>query len=285
MKECNNPIRKQFNSKISLTIAYFLLGVVGAIFLIPIIFMVLTALKDLPQIYSGRFLPHPLHLENFTTMLTKYVPFPLQMKNSFIIATLAMIGEVLSAAFVGYGFARFKFPFRDIWFVILIGTMMMPFFVRMIPLFIIFRKLGWVDTFLPLIVPSFLGTPLFIFLMRQVFMSYPFELSEAAKIDGASELTIWSKIFLPLAKPGMAAVAILAFQQHWNEFVSPLIFLHSKEKMTAVLGLYSLLTPQEVIEWNVVMAMTIILVLPIAILFTVFQRAFVEGVTVSGMKG
>ena len=162
---------------------------------------------------------------------------------------------------------------------------MMPFFVRMVPLFILFRNLGWIDTFLPLIVPTFFGTPIYVFLMRQYYMTFPDELTDAARIDGAPELEIWSRIFLPIAKPALAAVAILSFQYHWNEFAAPLIYLYSRKNMTAVLGLYSLLTPQEVIEWNVVMAYAILLVLPVVLLFIFFQRAFIEGISAVGVKG
>jgi multiple sugar transport system permease protein len=159
----------------------------------------------------------------------------------------------------------------------------MPFVVRLVPLFILFQKLGWINTFLPLVVPAYFGTPLFIFLMRQFFLTIPPELVDAARIDGAGEVAIWWRIMLPLSKPVLAAVAIFSFQNTWNDFLGPLVFLQKAEVRTIILGLYGLMGM--FVEWQLVMAAVVAAVMPLIIVFFIFQRFFVQGITVSGLKG
>jgi ABC-type glycerol-3-phosphate transport system permease component len=184
---------------------------------------------------------------------------------------------------VAYGFARYRFPGRDFLFMVLLSTMMVPFIVRLVPLFVLFKNLGWINTFLPLVVPSFFGTPLYIFLMRQFFLTIPGELLDAARIDGCSEIGIWWRIMLPLARPVMAAVAILSFQTTWNDFLGPLVFLQKNEVRTVIIGLNGLMGM--FVEWNLVMAAVVAVVLPMILVFFVFQRFFIKGIAVTGLKG
>ena len=208
-------------------------------------------------------------LNNYPEALFRLMPFTLFLKNTVIIATAVIIGEIVSCSLVAYGFARFRFPGRDALFIVLLATLLMPFVVRLVPLFILFQKLGWINTFLPLVVPSFFGTPFFIFLMRQFFLTIPPELVDAARIDGAGELHIWWRIMLPLSKPALAAVAIFAFQNTWNDFLGPLVFLQRAEVRTIILGLYGLMGM--FVEWNLVMAAVVAAVLPLIVVFFIFQ--------------
>jgi ABC-type glycerol-3-phosphate transport system permease component len=195
-----------------------------------------------------------------------------------------VIGEVLSCSFVAYGFARLRFPGRDALFAVVLSTMMVPFVVRLVPLFLLFRDWGWINTFYPLIVPYFFaGTPFFIFLLRQFYRSIPEDLADAARVDGASEFGIWLRIMVPLSQPALAAVAIFAFQNVWNDFMAPLVFLRDNSVKTVMLGIYSLVGI--VPEWPPVMAAVVVVTIPMIIIFFFFQNFFVEGVTVTGMKG
>lgn len=257
------------------------------VWITPLILMISTSLKDQTQLFEPtRLIPDPVLWSNYPKALFGFLPFPTFFKNSFLISLAVVIGDVLSASFVAYGFARLRFPGRDILFLVLLSTMMIPFAVRMIPLFLVFKQLGWINTFLPLTVPAFFGTPLFIFLVRQFYMSVPQELTDAARVDGANELQIWWSIMLPLSRPVMAVVAILAFQQSWNDFLAPLIYLNKPDMFTATLGLYTLIGGLDAVQpWQYLMAATLVTILPVLILFFAAQRYFIQGVTVSGVKG
>ena len=257
------------------------------LWMMPLILMLSTSLKGQAQILEpSRLLPDPVMWSNYPAALFGFLPFPTFFKNSLIISLAVVIGDVLSASFVGYGFARLRFPGRDILFLVLLSTMMIPFAVRMIPLFLVFKQLQWINTFLPLTVPSFFGTPLFIFLARQFYMSIPQELTEVARVDGANELRIWWSVMLPLTRPVMAVVAILAFQQSWNDFLAPLIYLNKPDMFTATLGLYTLIGGLDAVQpWQYLMAATLVTLLPVVVLFFSAQRYFIQGVSVSGVKG
>lgn len=205
--------------------------------------------------------------------------------NTIIITVLGITGVLLSSTFVAYAFARFRFPGRDILFLIMISTMMIPVQVTMIPTFILFKYLGWIDTFAPLIVPTFFGGGAFnIFLMRQFFMTIPYELDDAAKIDGCNYFQIFSIILLPLVKPALATVAIFGFVYNWNDFLNPLIYLNSTSNYTLALGLQTFTTMYGT-DYNLMMAASTIVLLPILIVFFFGQRYFIEGVATSGLKG
>lgn len=205
--------------------------------------------------------------------------------NTIIITVLGIIGVILSSTFVAYGFARFRFPGRDTLFLVMMSTMMIPMQVTMIPTFILFKYVGWIDTFLPLIVPTFFGGGAFnIFLMRQFFMTIPYELDDAAKIDGCNYFQIFYIILLPLVKPALATVAIFGFVYNWNDFLNPLIYLNSSSNYTLALGLQTFTTMYGT-DYNLMMAASTIVLLPILIVFFFGQRYFIEGVATSGLKG
>ncbi len=198
-------------------------------------------------------------------------------------------GQILSAAAVAFGFTRFRFPAREPLFFLVLSTMMLPWQVTIVPQFLLFRYLGWLNTFLPLIVPSFFGGgAFFIFLLRQFFMTIPRDLDEAAKLDGASSVRIFWSIILALSGPAIATVAIFSFLQHWNEFIGPLIFLNTEDKYTLSIGLrYFMANPFESDEPReaILMAASLIVALPPLILFFVAQKYFVRGIVTTGLKG
>lgn len=264
---------------------FLLLG--GGIFAFPIFWMVSTSLKSLPQVgqYPPVLLPKPPVWKNYPDALT-FLPFGLFLRNTVIIAIFFIAGNLLSCTFVAYGFARLRFRGRDLLFMVLLGTMMIPIVVRLIPLFLLFRSFGWINTFYPLTVPAFFGQPFFIFLIRQFYRSVPFDISDAAKIDGCSEVGVWWRIMLPLSKPVLAAVTIFAFQRVWNDFLTPLIFLTKTKMTTLSVGLYLFTGTSEAIElWHLLMAATTTFVLPAIVIFIFTQRYFIRGVVMSGMKG
>jgi ABC-type glycerol-3-phosphate transport system permease component len=202
-----------------------------------------------------------------------------------LITTFCILGYVISGSLVAYSFSRLRWKGRDAWFIVLLATMMLPPQVTIVPLFVIFRHLEWINTFLPLIVPAWLsGWPFFIFLMRQFFLTIPHELTEAARVDGAGHFTIYSRIILPLARPALATVAIFGFLLHWNDFFGPLIFLAEESKFTLALGLMTF-QAKNPSEWSVLMAVSIIMLVPTLIVFLFCQRYFIEGIAMTGSKG
>jgi ABC-type glycerol-3-phosphate transport system permease component len=250
--------------------------------------MVSTSLKTIKEIATlpPVWFPIPPQFQNYPEALT-FQPFGLYAKNTIIIAFFYILGNVISSSLVGYGFARLRFPGRKVLFIIMLSTMMMPKIVTLIPLFLIFKNLGWINTYLPLTVPAFLGEAFFIFIMRQFFLSIPKDLVDAARIDGASEFGIWWRIMLPLAKPAIASVVIFAFQRTWNDVLTPLIYLTDPKKFTLSIGLISFTagTGEAVQFWHYMMAASVTMVLPMAIIFLVAQKQFVQGVATSGLKG
>jgi multiple sugar transport system permease protein len=224
--------------------------------------------------------------QNYPDTLFGVLPFDRFFVNTFIISFLSLVGTVLSAALVAFGFARIKFVGRDVLFVVLLSTLMLPPSVTIIPTFILFRYLGWIDTWLPLIVPSFFGGAFSIFLMRQFYMTIPYDLDEAAKIDGASNLLIWWRIMIPLSMPVLATIAVLNFMDDWNAFLRPLIYLTTLDKQMLGVGLaffrglssgYS--------KWNYMMAASTMMTIPIILLFFFAQKYFVKGIVMTGMGG
>lgn len=286
MRIGNASARKQSNSKNFLI--YLILIVTSIIIIFPIYWMISTSLKSLDQIkaFPPIWFPADPVWENYPKAL-EFQPFLLYAKNTIIIAIFYILGNVLSSSLVGYAFARLRFPGRNALFMVVLSTMMMPKIVTLIPLFLIFSKLGWVNTFLPLTVPAFFGEAFFIFIMRQFFLSIPKDLVDAARIDGASELGIWSKIMIPLAKPAISAVVIFSFQQIWNDVLTPLIYLTDPKKFTLSVGLISFTAGagEAVQYWHWMMAASFIIVLPMIIIFIVAQKQFVQGVVTSGLKG
>jgi multiple sugar transport system permease protein len=255
------------------------------IFLVPLIWMISSSLKPDYQIFAmpPELIPNPPRWQNYKEALT-YVPFDRYAVNSLIISTLTIIGHLLSCTVIAYGFARLRAPGRDFLFVLVLATMMLPYPVTMVPLYILFNWLGWVNTFLPLTVPAFFGSAFYIFLLRQFFLTIPNDLEDAATIDGANILQILWHVMLPLSKPAMATVAIFTFQNAWNDFLAPLIYLHDQSLYTVALGL-NFFRATYTINWAYLMAASLVTMLPVLIVFFLAQRLFIEGITFSGLKG
>lgn len=266
---------------------YAALIVLSLTFLMPLIWMVSTSLKNDAQTYHVPpiWLPWPMRLQNYPEALTAQ-PFAQFFENSFRFGILSAIGAVLSASVVAYGFSRIQWWGRDVLFFVCLCTLMIPFQVIMIPLYLIFRNLHWLNSYKPLIVPAYFGNAYFIFLLRQFFMGIPGELSDAARIDGAGELIIFFRIILPLARPALAVVMLFQFMGAWNDYLGPLIYLNRVSLFPIALGLQRFLSQfQQSLVWPYLMAASTVTVVPIVVLFFFAQRTFIEGIAISGIKG
>ncbi len=269
---------------------YVVATILTLFFMGPFVWTVISSLKAPFEIttYPPIFIPERLLFENYARAWTK-VPFLTFYINSLIVTVLAVTGQVLSATLVAYGFSRFQFPFRNTLFMLVIATLIVPWEITIVPSFLLYRSLGWLDTLKPLIVPFwFGGAPLYIFLLRQFFMGIPREFDEAAECDGASSFRILWQILVPLCVPAITTVAIFSFLQHWNEFIQPLIFLNTAENYTVSLGLrFFQTTPAEPGEpkEHLLMAAAVIASIPCILLFFAAQRFFVRGIVMSGIKG
>jgi multiple sugar transport system permease protein len=265
---------------------YAALGALGLTMALPFLWTVVTALK-VPGTsfeYPPEWIPDPATLRNFPRVFD-LIPFWTYLRNSLFVTSVAMIGELLSASLVAYGFARFRFPGRGLLFVVVLATMMIPYPVTIVPSFILFRELGWVNTYLPLTVPAFLGPAFSIFLLRQFFMTISRDLDDAAKLDGASELRIFWEIVLPLSQPALATVAVFSFVANWNDFLNPLIYLSESDEYTMALGINFLRAARsEPTDPAIQMAGTLLYLLPCVVLLFAAQRYFVQGIVTTGMK-
>lgn len=267
-------------------ILYILLGAFSISTLFPLIWMISTSLKSGDIIFAipPQFLPDGFHWENYTRAITE-INFFVLFKNTAVITFFHLLSNVFVSAFVAYGFARFDFPGKNIWFLLVLSTIMLPGEVTMIPVFIGFSAIGWTNSILPLVVPGFFGgAPVFIFLLRQFFLSVPKDLEESAYIDGASSFTIFRKIFLPLSVPALVTIGIFSFQGSWNDLLGPLIYLNDADKFTLTLGL-SMFKGVMKVEWGPLMAGSILALLPVLAVFFMAQKYFVEGIKLSGIKG
>lgn len=292
MKERNMSALSWWNKKSSRKIigdiiAYVLLCLGCIIVLFPFFWQVSSSLKTLDEVYAypPKWLPEKPMWSNYYEALT-FMPFGRYFLNTSFIVVTVLIGTILSASFVAYGFARIKARLRDVLFILVLSTMMLPSQVTMIPLYIIFQKIGWVDTYKPLIVPAYFGgSAFFIFLLRQFFLTIPKELDDAAKIDGCGFLGIYWRIILPLAKPALATVAIFSFTGVWNDLLGPLIYLNSNEKYTVALGLANFTAQYGATPWHLLMAASTVFVLPCLILYFFAQSYFIQGIVITGVKG
>ena len=278
--------RQSFKRRITLAFVYLALAAGGVVILAPFVWMLSTAVKvpGTEFIYPPQLFTRPLRWNNFSDGWTA-LPFTRWFFNTSVITVLSVAGAMLSSSLVAYGFARLEFPGRTILFVILLSTMMLPFHVRLIPMFITFRFLGWIDTYLPLIVPFFFGgVPFFIFLVRQFFLTIPLEMEDAAAIDGAGVFASFLLIILPLSRPVLGVVGVFAFIRVWNDFLEPLIYIHSMDKMTLSLGL-RVFQDQDFTDWTSLMAVSIIVLVPSVALFFVAQKYYIHGVVTTGIKG
>ena len=275
---------ERYTPRVRLAIYAALLGL-SAVFLLPFVWLVSTSLKPEAKImkFPPEWVPNPVTFEHYSKALAS-APFGLYVLNTSGVALLVIFGTLLSSSLVAYSFSILRWPRRDFFFYLMLGTMMLPGQATMIPVFLLYRKLGWVNTFLPMIVPSFFGNAFFIFLLRQFFLSLPRELIDAARIDGCSELRIWWQIVLPLSRPALAAVGLFTFMGTWNDFMNPLIYLTDQEKYTLSLGL-AMFRGQYGSEYGQLMAVSVLLILPIIVLFFFAQKTFIQGIKTSGMKG
>lgn len=267
-------------------IIFAILCLVSFTMLLPFAWMLSTSFKHPGEIFlqPARWIPREPRWENYVEAMSA-LPFGRMYVNTTIITVTATIGQLLSASMVGFGFARLRAPGRDFLFLLLISTMLLPEQVTMIPQFIIFQSLGMVDTWAPLILPSWLGVYAFyVFLCRQFFLTLPLELDDAAKIDGAGYFTIYWKIILPLSKPVLASVGVFSFLYRWNDFLHPVIYLTDQQKYTLSLGL-ALFRDYSGIQWHWLMAASIMTMLPCLVVFFVAQRLFVSGIATTGLKG
>lgn len=263
-------------------------------FILPLAWMVSTSLKDDRQIYAGEgqqvgaftlgsLVPDPIEWGNYYEAITA-VPFGTYLRNTIYLCVMNVVAVVLSSAVVAYGFARLRFPGRDVLFFVMISTMALPPQVTMIPIFALFRYIGWYGTYLPLIVPYFFATPFFVFLLCQFFKTIPEELAESARIDGAGEWMIFLRIMLPLCIPAMATCALFQFLYSWNDFFGPLLYINDPSRYTIAYGLQQFLSNYEG-KWAELMAGATIFTLPVIVLFFLAQRTFIQGIATTGFKG
>ncbi|WMJ89057.1 carbohydrate ABC transporter permease [Anaerocolumna sp. MB42-C2] len=280
--------RSQKKTKIAARIVTYLILIFAAVVcLFPFIWMISTSFKPMSDIYKmpPSLIPEKITVENFVEGW-KGASFQMYFKNTAIITFLATIGTVLSSSVVAYGFARFQSRMSKVLFMVLLGTMMLPSQVTLIPQYLLYYKMGMLDTFWPLIIPSWLGGGAFnIFLFIQFFRTLPKELDEAAKIDGANSFQVFARILLPSVKPVMLAVLVMALVYNWNDFFNPLIYLNSNEKFTIAIGLQFFKGSQGNVQIGQMMSMALISLLPVLVIFATCQKYFIQGIKMSGLKG
>lgn len=268
------------------TTAIYVILLAGAIVvLIPLWWMLRTSVMR-PQevfVYPPKIFPDVFRWQNYVEVFQK-APFVVYIRNTLYICGMDMIATLISCSMVAFSFARLRWRGRDLLFAIMLGTMMLPGAVTLIPRYLLFKELHWLDSYLPLWVPSWFGFAFFIFMLRQFYATIPYDLDDAARIDGCSILGIWWRIALPLTKPALTAVAIFTFNATWNDFMNPLLYLSSADKLTIALGLMAFRGPHRT-DWHWMMASSVIAMTPIILLFFFAQRYFIQGVTFTGVKG
>lgn len=265
----------------------------SAAFLLPLIWMLSTSVKTIEETMKDPpvWLPSEFQWHNYWDALSYnsdklgYVPFLVYGRNTLLICILVVAGTVISNSIVAYSFARLRWPGRNVAFALTLATMMVPFPVVMVPLFGLFRELDWIGTFRPLWVPAWFGAAFNIFLLRQFFRTIPFELSEAAKLDGCSEWGIFTRVIVPLSKPALAVVALFSFLFTWNDFLGPLIYLLNQDTFTLSLGLQFYQSQHGGTQWHLLMAASTTVIAPVIVVFFFAQRTFIQGISVTGLKG
>ena len=264
---------------------FFAVVICAILFVLPIYWLIVTSLKAVDEVFADPLVwwPRQLVWSNYPQALQQF-PFWRYLTNTITIAVPVAIGTTISSAFVAYAFSRLRWRGRDAVFYLILGTLMIPNWVTLVPLYILFSKMGWLDTYKPLIVPAFFGDPFSIFLLRQFFLRQPQELVDAARVDGASHLRVFLQIMLPLSRPALVVVALFAFINSWTDFFNPLIYLSSPEKYTLQVGLFNFFG-LHVVNWPGLMAAAAVILIPIAIIFVLAQRTFIEGITFTGLRG
>lgn len=267
-------------------VVHIVLILIGLFFLLPFFWMLSTALKSDQQLFVNPpvWIPDPIQWDNFKRAVTA-IPFFKYMGNTGKVAIMDVLGTVLACPLVAYGLSRLEWKGRDLLFFLTISVMMIPHEVTMIPQFILYSKMGLVGTYVPLYLASFFGgRPFMIFLLRQFFMNLPKDLEDAARIDGASEFCVYAKVVLPLVVPGILTVGLFRFMNSWNDFLGPLLYLSDEAQYTITIGL-QMFTTQYKTEWSLLMAASLLVTIPVVVVYFVVQKRFVEGITFSGIKG
>jgi multiple sugar transport system permease protein len=267
-------------------VSHAVLVVLACLFILPIFWMLSTSLKSNTQIleWPPSLIPKPFVPQNYIGALES-APFGTYTLNTLIVTLASVVGALISNPLIAYGLSRLRWRGREVIFYITLGTLMLPFQVTMIPLFVMFSQLGWVNTFLPLIVPCFFGNAFFIFYLRQVYSSIPEELSEAARVEGASDLMILWHIILPLTRPALLTIALFQFLASWNDFLGPLLYLSDQSKFTLALGLANMQSALGLSDFGQIMAAASMIAFPVIVLFMIAQRHFIEGIASTGLKG
>ncbi len=284
---------KRRTEKITKIFTTIVLSIGAVSMILPVIWMLSTSLKTPTEVFAVPpiWIPHPLHFENYpkawtinNMYISEGITFTTYTINTLIIALSGCVGVTLTSSLVAFAFARLRFPGRGPLFILCLATMMIPTQVTMIPTFILFKSMGWYDTYYPLIVPAFLGGGAYnIFLMRQFFMSIPYEMDEAAKIDGCTNFGVYWRILLPLCKPALTTVAVFSFVWNWNDFINPLIYLDSNSKKTLALGLTNFVSLYGQ-DYHLLMAASLLIVIPLVVMFLMGQRYFIQGIATTGLK-
>jgi ABC-type glycerol-3-phosphate transport system permease component len=267
------------------TLGYATLVAVAALLILPLYWMLATALKAEQQTFAipPEWIPNPVEWQNFARVFEE-VPFGRFIVNTFILVGLNIIGELVAVTLVAYGFARLRFPGRSVLFLLMLSTLMIPYHVTLVPRFILFSKLGWINTYLPLFVPAFTGSSFLIFLVRQYMMSIPYDLDEAAYIDGANRFQVFWYVVVPLCRPALMLVVVFTFVGVWNDFLQPLIYLNDPQLFTVSLGLSFFQGTRET-NWNLLMAGSLLATIPPLLLFFFAQRQLIGGIAIEGLKG
>jgi multiple sugar transport system permease protein len=272
--------------QVGYTLLVYGLAIPGAImFLLPFLWMFSTSLKASNEIFilPPKWIPDTLHWENYTEALA-LAPFGLYLRNTLFVTLGNMLGNLFSCTLAAYAFARLRARGKNFLFLLMLGTVMLPNWVTLIPQYVLFSSIGWSNSFAPLMIPAWFGWPFFIFLLRQFFMTIPKELEEAARLDGASTFGIFWRIFLPLSKPALATVAVLAFIGNWNNFLTPLIYLRDTDLHTLAIAV-NRFRGQYAVYYNFMMAISVLVVIPVIIIFFISQRFLVKGIVTTGLKG
>ncbi|HEY2493046.1 MAG TPA: carbohydrate ABC transporter permease [Paenibacillus sp.] len=282
----SRPSRRKRHVDPVRVVSFITLIVTTVLMLLPLFFMLSTSLKSKRELlkFPPTFLPETWQWSNYKDIF-ETLNFGTMYMNSLTIGVLTVFGTLLSSSLAAYGFARYRGKGNNLLFMLLLSTMMLPYPAIMIPQFIMFSKMNWIDTFLPLIVPAFFGSAYNIFLLRQFFSTLPNELFDAGRMDGCSELRMWRKIALPLSGPALATVAIFAFIYSWNDLLTPVLYLSSSDKFTLPVGMSSLTSSRfRIPPWHLLMVASVLAMLPIVALFALAQRRFVEGIVLTGIK-
>ena len=258
---------------------------ISVMFILPFFWMLMTSLKAPAELmkWPPGWFPDTFRWQNYEEAVT-YIPFFRYVGNTMVITLGSIVGVLISCPMVAYGFSHINWPGRDVLFVVMLMTIMIPFPVTMLPLYVLFARIGWINTYLPLVLPLFFGVPFYIFLLRQFFMTIPGELTDAARIDGASEPRIYLQLILPLTKPALATVVLFQFLSSWSDFLGPLLYLRDSDMFTIAVGLQMFHSEHDT-EFHLLMAASTALTVPIIVIFYMVQRTFIQGIALTGLHG